>query len=492
MNVIDFKLDKLDVNDQRQKKMDILNSKISLVLPELMSRNLKLGERLKNKLKVSTLFNNIEHRNRKYLKGFILSSNKRAKDLKTGLEMNKAVKQSTKKLTLLRNQMKDDLILKNSNILLREKKLLSENTEQETHLKINDFIHTIKNAIKPQTIPKVIETKKIIKSLSDEELSKVKDIIDNRIIKEENDIKDKINAYIDKMRNSFDNNNNYQSNKLKIKKNFIKYVDNMYLENGFKLINYKKARPQQIKDKESSNLIRIKKFLYPSNFEDLKKEIKSNKALSKISNGYFLKRNSSMHDIYKRAKSIRRSQIIDSKIGNVEVSGKDTMEVLNDLVIKGEYLSQRLADKMEKVNALIEKDLPYPINYELILLYMKKHNILKNHYSNDKKELSPITEENSKIKMTPDIRNKILMVKDDINTKKDEFLEKYLNNINAFPFIKSQKLSPINMRKIYNNSDRSIINNKSSDNIDSTSVDFKSGETVFITNKKKLSYDDNF
>ena len=110
--------------DEKQKNMDILNSKINLILPELMSRNMKLGERLKNKLKVSTLFNNIEHRNKKYLKGFIFSSNKRANDLKTGLDINKAIKQSNKKLSLLYNQMKDDFILKNSDILLREKKII--------------------------------------------------------------------------------------------------------------------------------------------------------------------------------------------------------------------------------------------------------------------------------------------------------------------------------------------------------------------------------
>jgi hypothetical protein len=109
-------------SDEKQKKMDLLNSKISIILPELMARNTKLGERLKNKLKVSTLFNNIEHRNKKYLKGFIFSSNKRAKDLKTGLDINKAIKQNNKQLELLYNQMKDDLILKNSDILLKEKK----------------------------------------------------------------------------------------------------------------------------------------------------------------------------------------------------------------------------------------------------------------------------------------------------------------------------------------------------------------------------------
>ena len=185
-----MKLDEYKLNDfsKKPKKLNLVNSKISVVLPELMYRNLKLGERLKNKLKVSTLFNNIEHRNKKYLKGFIFSSNKRANDLKTGLEMSKAIKQSSKKLTLLRNQMKDDLILKNSDILIKEKKLLSENTEQETHLKINDFIHSIKNTLKPSSTPKFTSIKKLVRSISDEEITKAKDIMDNKIINEENEI----------------------------------------------------------------------------------------------------------------------------------------------------------------------------------------------------------------------------------------------------------------------------------------------------------------
>ena len=262
--------DKLEIQDQKQKKMDILNSKISVILPELMSRNLKLGERLKNKLKVSMLFNNIEHRNKKYFKNFIFSSNKRANDLKSGLEMSKAIKQSTKKLILLRNQMKEDLILKNSDILLKEKRLLGENTEQETHLKICDCIHSIKNAIKSPTSLQLTPSKKLIKSVSDDDLTKAKNIIGLKIVNEENDIQEKINKYLGKMRSSFDN-KNFEINKYKIKKEFNKYTENMYLENDLKLINYEKAKPKEIKDKESANLIRIKKFLYPSNFQNKEK-----------------------------------------------------------------------------------------------------------------------------------------------------------------------------------------------------------------------------
>ena len=463
---------KLEIQDQKQKKMDILNSKISVVLPELMLRNIKLGERLKNKLKVSTLFNNIEHRNKKYLKSFIFSSNKRANDLKSGLEMSKAIKQSTKKLTLLRKQMKEDLILKNSDILLKEKKLLSENTEQETHLKINDFIHSIKNAIKSPTAFKLTPSKKIIKSMSEDDLTRAKNIIGFRIVKEESVIQEKINQYIDKMRSSFDN-KNYEANKYKIRKDFNRYTENMYLENDFKLINYSKAKPQQIKDKDSANLVRIKKYLYPSNFnEDQRIENKDKEKEDRIfkhniNKKMILKRNSSMNDIYKDKKQSHNNE---DKLNNVDVSGKDTMEVLNNLVEQGKYLSERFQKKLKKVNSLIEADLPYPSNYELVLKYIKKHPKLMTNDNNYHKKLeifSPKSENrnnyNKKINITPFMRSRLLSIKEDINIKNDEIVEKNINSINALPYISSKNVN----NYCQNNSDKSIMN-KSSDNKDSS------------------------
>ena len=169
----------MNIDDQlRMKKaMEALNSKLTLVLPDLMSSNTKLGERLKNKLKVSTLFNNIEHRNRKYLKAFIYNANQRANFLKTGLELNKAIKQSKKNMSSLCKQMEGDLILKNMDILLNEKKLISENTEQETHMKLNNLINTMKRAIKPPLFTKRDEEKKELKILTENEIDKIKDYI---------------------------------------------------------------------------------------------------------------------------------------------------------------------------------------------------------------------------------------------------------------------------------------------------------------------------
>ena len=472
MKLKDYKLDDID---KKQKKIDLLNSKISVVLPELMSRNLKLGERIKNKLKVSTLFNNIENRNNKYLKGFIFSSNKRANDLKSGLNMNKAIKQSTKKMTLLCNQMKEDLILKNSDILLKEKKLLSENTEQETHMKINDYIHTIKDIIKPPNPLRLTSNKKLIKSLSEEEIIKAKNIIDNKITKEGNEIQQIINNYIKKIRDSFDN-KNYEKNKMKIKKDFKKYTENMNLDRNMKIINYTKVKPQQIKDKESANLIRIKKFLYPSNF-DLNK-LKGNK-MNKHNISFILKKNSSMNDIYKR-KIVKINLNAEDKLNKVNVNGKDTMEVLSDLMSQGEYLSERLNKKLEKINSLIEIKLPFPSNYELILKYIKNNPKLLNYEDSIRmKYKTPISKE-KKISIIQNMRNRLLTIKEDIEKKTDEFLQNNLTNSIFLPKLNNSKTTRF-YSKI--NSAQSITC-KSSDNIESTnSFDIKN-DTVFLTSKK--------
>ena len=482
---------KLESYDLKMEKMDKLNSKISTVLPELISRNTKLSERLKNKLKVSTLFNNIEQRNKKYLKGFIVSSNKRVNDLKTGLDMNKAIKQSKKTLTLLCNQMKDDLILKNSNVLLKEKKLLNENTEQETHLKINDSIHSIKNAIKPVEPLYINPPRKLMKSMSEEDIKKAKYLVSHKIVKEEKNLQEIINNYLLKMRRSFEN-KDYELNKVKIKKDFNRYIDNMSLDNNNKLINYKKPKPQPIVDKESANLIRIKKLLYPSFFDtdiinDNNKDATPNEKLNK------LKKNSSMNDIHINSnnKTFKETQYIDDKINSFEVHGKDTMEVLNKLVVQGEYISERFKDKLKKVNSLIELNLPYPSNYEFILNNIKKKPHLNSDNNNNKKKnvlYSPqYSHRNTNKKnksITPFIKEKISFIKEDLNHKKEEFLENNLSNIYFLPFLKDKTHNNTNK----NNNDINNLNKSNEKNNMKNSFDNnKEEEKVFITSENNIN-----
>ena len=250
----------------------------------------------------------------------------------------------------------------------------------------------------------------------------------------------------------------------------------MNLDRNMKIINYTKVKPQQIKDKESANLIRIKKFLYPSNF-DLNK-LKGNK-MNKHNISFILKKNSSMNDIYKR-KIVKINLNAEDKLNKVNVNGKDTMEVLSDLMSQGEYLSERLNKKLEKINSLIEIKLPFPSNYELILKYIKNNPKLLNYEDSIRmKYATPISKE-KKNNINQNMRNRLLTIKEDIEKKTDEFLQNNLTNSIFLPKLNNSKTTRF-YSKI--NSAQSITC-KSSDNIESTnSFDIKN-DTVFLTSKK--------
>ena len=461
----------LDEHLRMKKAMDVLNSKVSLVLPELMSSNIKLGERLKNKLKVSTLFNNIEQRNRKYLKGFIFSSNKRANYLKTGLNIKKALKQSNKNIKHLCKLMEDDLIMKNKDLLLNEKKLISENTEQETHMKLNNLLSVIKKAIKPPSISEQEKQAKEVKILTENEVDKMKDFIGQKLIIEQNNFHNNITNYVNKLNSSFRSERyEKEENRNRIKREFNNFVEGLNLQGGIKLINFKKPKPIPIKDKESANLLRIKKLLYPS--------LISKTELQKI-NSHSIKRNSSMNDI-----DIMR------KTRNIDVNGQDTMQVLTRLAEQQNYLGERLNQKLYRINSLIEIKLPYLSNYELVLNYVKKNTNtnINNKYLKEKDEndeFTPLTNyREGKIKVNPLMKRKILALKKDIE-KIPITKEAVLSN-----FFEDKKTNH------YNNLKSSNINNiktnqkttadKNEQSIDSSSINnsFKKGDKVFVTSKK--------
>ena len=481
---------KLNLDEQlRMKKiMDVLNSKITLVLPDLMSSNTKLGERLKNKLKVSTLFNNIEQRNRKYLKGFINSSNKRANFLKTGLEMNKAIKQSTKNIQSICKEMEGDLILQNMDLLLNEKKLISENTEQETHMKLNNLLSVMKKAIKPSLLSLKEEDKNYEKILKEDEIHKMKDYMGKKIDKEHEDIQNNINNYINVVNDAFKSEEfENEENEAKIKRNFGRFVETINFQKNIKLINYKKPKPQQIKDKESANLLRIKKLLYPSNIKKSEvNEENNNKELNHV-----IKRNSSMNNIYNvhnyEAFGKTTDNNIADKLKNIEVNGQDTMQVLTKLKEQKDYLTERMQQKLKRVNSLIEIKLPYLSNYENILHYVNRNNksisqrknISENiNNNNEKMVFSPISDiRNTKCEIKPFMRRKILSLKNDIqliNHNNELFNKNFFENKRMTIYNKLKgSLDKINI-KIYTKKDVDPSKNNSG----------KKGENVFITEKK--------
>ena len=186
-----------------------------------------------------------------------------------------------------------------------------------------------------------------------------------------------------------------------------------------------------------------------------------------------------MNDIYKR-KIVKINLNAEDKLNKVNVNGKDTMEVLSDLMSQGEYLSERLNKKLEKINSLIEIKLPFPSNYELILKYIKNNPKLLNYEDIIRmKYATPISKE-KKNNIIQNMRNRLLTIKEDIEKKTDEFLQNNLTNSIFLPKLNNSKTTRF-YSKI--NSAQSITC-KSSNNIESTnSFDIKN-DTVFLTSKK--------
>ena len=98
------------------------------------------------------------------------------------------------------------------------------------------------------------------------------------------------------------------------------------------------------------------------------------------------------------------------------------MQILNQLVEQKNYLSERMEQKLKKVNSLIEIKLPYLNNYELILNYIKGKNKTnlesKNKQENNNSEkiiFSPLSNHSdNKIELKPSIKQKLLALKNDI------------------------------------------------------------------------------
>ena len=507
---------------RRKKKMVILNSKVSEILPELMDRNLKLADRLQNKLKVSSFFNSIEQRNKNYLQNFIFSSDKRIKDLKTGVQFDEAIKQSSKMMSVLINQMDDDIFIKNMEKLIKEKKLVLENTEQETHIKIDELLNNLRNAIKkPKVVKQEVESK-IEKSYSAKDINDVKEYIGEKIKVEEKKTNDKITSYLKKLNYIFKNcecyskssdleknmeDEEFKKTYFRRKKAINKLSDNFYLKKNIKLINYSKPKPFQIQDKEAANLNRIKNCLYTSLLDKLIMDKKDKDNLNNTDSSLqtqtiISSQNESMiqNDLNKNSSvsylnsnlspNNNDSNRFEEDFQKIKTSGKDTLEIINRLVSQGKILPERFDKKFEKMNSLIDYNLPYPKNYELLLNYSKIHekeNLNKNYISFYPGLMKKRTKKESRNNgnrtlphLNANIRHKLTSLKEEIENKKIEqnMFDSVFRSYIGFNTTKHDKNKLIKLNK--NIKVKKIWKHKASmDNIKQ-----KKSETVFITLKK--------
>ena len=452
-------------------KSSFVTKKIKSILPELLARNTKLTDRLKSKLKVSTFLNNTEIRNQKYMKYFLDSSDKRLKDIKTGLELSKAIKQSYRNLSNLCTKLDNDIILQNSEFLTEEKKLLNENTEQETHMKINNLITNLKNAVKKNNLYNKEQKNEKINYLSKSYINNAKNVIENKFENENKIVNLRINSYKVKLNNSINE-----------KKEFKSFAEHFDISN-LKLLNYHKPKPIPLTDRECSNMTRIKKNLHPV-IE--KKENNIKKKIINLNN----KNNNNQQNL--SFNEYGKSQILD----------KDTFCVLKSLASNGKNLPLKINKTTNKVNSLLDIILPNPDTYKRLLKNSREEQMGKKNFDlgiND--NMYPLNQLEqifrSQKELDKQVRNKMRLEKI-INTFKNEIakvknyelgFERKMKNKRLNKLLKQNPLI-INYNKIQRMKKKENKEN-SSNNDQTTSIMTKKNKDSNINKLKYIKKEDD-
>ena len=364
---------------REEKKYSPLNQALIECLPELMLRNLKKGQRLKSKVEVSFLLNNIELRNQAYLKKLVSSSEKTLQNIKSGLDFKKAMELSQGKLSPLNYQILDDYFLRKNNVITNTKRHLGKNTEEESNGIIKSSLHIIKHFLNPTN--KIAEEPEIElpkkKFLSKSELIEAEKVIGNKLIQDENVLNTRVKKYLDRVQKikltAPRNDNVYDPKWLKVNrdknKDFYFYADNVSLNNSdIKMIHYKKLEPIPIRDKSCPNLKEIKGKLFP----DIKEGKVDKDNYVNIKNCNSVKIINEMQ--IKKKFGEKKFLDINGELSDVKINRKkkDSYNTLNRIVIRNKSLSKINNYRYKKLSSLLDIELPKLSDYDLMIHKRKK------------------------------------------------------------------------------------------------------------------------
>ena len=364
---------------KEEKKYSPLNQALIECLPELMFRNLKKGQRLKSKIEVSFLLNNIELRNQAYLKELVSSSEKTLQNIKSGLDFKKAMELSQGKLSPINYQILDDYFLRKNNVITNTKRHLGKNTEEESNGIIKSSLHIIKHFLNPTN--KIAEEPEIDlpkkKFLSKSELIEAEKVIGNKLIQDENVLNTRVKKYLDRVQKikltAPRNDNVYDPKWLKVNrdknKDFYFYADNVSLNNSdIKMIHYKKLEPIPIRDKSCPNLKEIKEKLFP----DIKEGKVDKDNYVNIKNCNSVKIINEMQ--IKKKFGEKKFLDINGELSDVKINRKkkDSYNTLNRIVIRNKSLSKINNYRYKKLSSLLDIELPKLSDYDLMIHKRKK------------------------------------------------------------------------------------------------------------------------
>ena len=357
-------------------KFTPLNKALNEYLPELLQRNKKIGQRLKSKIEVNFLLNNIELRNQSYLKKLISSSENTLQNIKSGVDLNTSTKLTQKKLSPLNFQILDDFFLRKNNVIINTKKNLLKNTEEESNAIIKDNLHIIKHYLNPTNVilEKTILELPTKKYLSKPELIEAEKVINNKIKQDEISINSRLKYYLDRVKTiklaSPKSTKEYDPIWLKENrdknKDFYFYADNFsFINKDVKMIHYRKLEPIPIRDKSCPNIKDINMKLFPNIKEG--KTDKDNYLNIKNKNSVKIVNDTEILKKYNKRKLIENVDDIDIKDIQINNNKNDSYNTLNRMVLRNKSLSTMNVNRYKKLSALMDLELPKLSDYDLFI-----------------------------------------------------------------------------------------------------------------------------
>ena len=378
-----------------QTKFTQLNQALKEYLPELLIRNKKLGQRLKSKIEVNFLLNNIELRNQSYLKKLISSSENTLQNIKSGVDLNTSTKLTQKKLSPLNFQILDDFFLRKNNVIINTKKNLLKNTEEESNAIIKDNLHIIKHYLNPTNVilEKTILELPTKKYLSKPELIEAEKVINSKIKQDEISINSRLKYYLDRVKTiklaSPKSTKEYDPIWLKENrdknKDFYFYADNFsFINKDVKMIHYRKLEPIPIRDKSCPNIKDINMKLFPNIKEG--KTDKDNYLNIKNKNSVKIVNDTEILKKYNKRKLIENVDDIDIKDIQINNNKNDSYNTLNRMVLRNKSLSTMNINRYKKLSALMDLELPKLSDYDLFINNNKNKKVIQ--YSDNNEDIN--------------------------------------------------------------------------------------------------------
>ena len=496
--------------NKSEQKLSPLNQALKECLPELMSRNIKKGERLKSKLDVNFFLNNVELRNQSYLKKLVSSSENNRQSIKIGIELKKAMEITEEKLSPINYQILHDYFLRKDNVIKGAKRQLTKHTEEESNMIIKNDLYKIKHILFPTIKIKKEPEKEPPKNniMTQEELSEAKEVINQKLNNEYKNIDSKLQNYLDRVKKikliTPKKDNTYDPKWIKLNRdknrNFYFYADNFLLDNdNIKMVHYKKLLPNPIRDKSCPNLKDLKEKIFPeittgtANKDDVL-NIKNCNSV-KIVNYMQLRKK---YKIKKLSGENNKNITTDIKDIKINENKKDSYNTLNRIIRRNKSLANISNRRYKKISSLMDIELPKLSDYDLLInkkkeILNKKPEENKSNKINDyvnKKITNKMIRFYSQWKLMPEITE----LKKDIEqlkTKKldiEENYQKHLEELNPelydIPDLPKRKkerkpLNLLNNEPIFNIKDNNTIN------IDIPAIRMPSSYSVQILKRKR-------